>query len=185
MIPTFTKARKGNKKAQFDLYKQLYVELMPICRRYTSCNDDAVELYNLGFYKVLKNGDKLSNIEAFLPWAKRIQYNTIFEEFRKNRNRNQLETMTDFSQWNGNEAAEDVTDAQYNYEELLLMVRQLPRVTQMVFNLFAIDGFSHEEIGDKLEISQGTSKWHVSEARKRLKQLLSKDNNRLNIISNG
>ncbi len=103
--------------------------------------------------------------------------NTVIDDYRKNKRRNDLVEMKDFSEpislisendWNTADLALDA-------EHLLEFVRKLPPMAQKVFNLFAIDGFSHKEIGEMLSISDGTSKWHLSDARKRLTTMIKKN----------
>ena len=65
-------------------------------------------------------------------------------------------------------------DKRFDEEELLIMIRQLPPMSQKVFNLYVIDGYNHKEIGEQLNISEGTSKWHLSSARQKLKAMLRK-----------
>jgi len=66
----------------------------------------------------------------------------------------------------------NVADLNFDAEELGNMIKRLPPVSQKVFNLFAIDGYSHKEIGIMMDISDGTSKWHLSFARKKLRELI-------------
>ncbi len=65
-------------------------------------------------------------------------------------------------------------DKKFDAEELQMMIRSLPPVSQKVFNIYVIDGYNHKEIGEQLNISEGTSKWHLSSARKKLKSLMRK-----------
>ena len=102
--------------------------------------------------------------------------NTIIDEFRKNKKEretieyNNFERVEDYDSYIDFNAA----DLQFDAAELEFMVKQLPEMSQKVFNLFAIDGYSHKEISKMLGMSTGTSKWHVAYARKELKQMIHK-----------
>ena len=74
-------------------------------------------------------------------------------------------------------------DQDFDAEQLLQLIRQLPPVTHQVFNLFAIDGYSHKEISKMLGMSEGTSKWHLSTARKKLQHLLKQHNTSIKTIN--
>lgn len=171
--------RKEDRKAQFELYRASYGLLMGVCLRYEKNKEDAEELLNLAFFKVLTRLDKYSDDTPFEAWIRRITINTIIDEFRK-RNRDkhsfyeELEGHVPVSDMDFNDA-----DTRYDVEELEMMIRQLPPVSQKVFNLYVVDGFNHKEIGDMLGISEGTSKWHLSTARKTLQGMLKKVVNRV------
>ena len=123
----------------------------------------------------------LTNIESYNPsvpftaWIRRIAINTAIDDFRKNSKHNLIEYSDEIST-NKNYTINDY-DLEIRAEELNNMILKLPKATKLVFNLFAIDGYSHKEIAEQLEISTNTSKWHVKEARKKLKeQILKKQN---------
>jgi RNA polymerase sigma-70 factor (ECF subfamily) len=123
----------------------------------------------------------LTNIESYKPsvpftaWIRRIAINTAIDDFRKNSKHNLIEYSDEIST-NENYTINDY-DLEIRAEELNNMILKLPKATKLVFNLFAIDGYSHKEIAEQLEISTNTSKWHVKEARKKLKeQILKKQN---------
>ena len=100
---------------------------------------------------------------------------TAIDDFRKNSKHNLIEYSDEIST-NDNYTINDY-DLEIRAEELNNMILKLPKATKLVFNLFAIDGYSHKEIAEQLEISTNTSKWHVKEARKKLKeQILKKQN---------
>jgi RNA polymerase sigma factor (sigma-70 family) len=169
------KCRENDRKAQFELYKTLYGSLMSICCRYKKNKEDAEEILNIGFLKILSNLEKYKSETSFNAWCKRIVVNTIIDEYRKDKKNLENLELTDFSdaknnlhQVNWNEI-EDVFSA----EEVEQMLQILPEMSKKVFNLFAIDGYSHKEIADLFGISEGTSKWHVSFAREKLKLVLA------------
>lgn len=173
---------RKDRKAQFQLYRNCFDVLMGVCMRYERNREDATELLNMGFLKILTNLDKYKSDAPFEPWIKRIMINTIIDEYRKkNKSRaasieyHALEEDGYFNKHvDYNEA-----DQQFDAEELENMMKLLPPISRQVFNLHVIDGYNHKEIGAMLSISDGTSKWHVSFARKKLKEMLNKSLNKL------
>jgi RNA polymerase sigma-70 factor (ECF subfamily) len=174
----------NKRRAQFELYRKCYSILMSICLRYEKNTNDAEELLNMGFLKIVTKLDRYNSDIPFEAWIRRIMINTIIDEFRKNKKMKQATEYTDFD---GKYESKSVTineaELFFDAEELELMIRQLPNVTQKVFNLHVIDGYSHKEIADEMEISVGTSKWHVSNARKILKGLIEKSKSKTNYIT--
>jgi len=168
-------ARK-DKKAQFELYKQCYSFLFGIGLRYKNNKEDADALVNLCFLKVLAHIDKYKREVNFKLWIRRIMINTVIDEFRREKLTKEKTDIVDFSD-EVNKFDESVVndfakhaDAEYLHQ----LIASLPPMSQKVFNLYAIDGYSHKEIGDMLTMSEGTSKWHLNFARTRLKELLEK-----------
>ena len=110
--------------------------------------------------------------------------NTLIDDFRKNRKVKELIEYTDFSQ---DEKFKDYTDYDsadkiFDVEQLELLIRNLPPISQKVFNLYAIDGYRHKEIAKMLGISEGTSKWHLSSARKKLQEMMQEIINNTKVV---
>lgn len=169
-------ARKGDRKAQYTLYRQCFPVLMSVCRRYNFGEQDAVAVLNIAFLKIIQNLHRYSLEAPFEAWIRRIQINVVIDEFRKNKKWQQVTATDDWSRL----PQTDLGGSQWNEGDLKLeagylerLVNRLPPVTRQVFNLFVIDGFSHNEIGTMLGISDGTSKWHVNAARNQLKTWLA------------
>lgn len=160
---------RNDRRAQELLYKQFYDAMALICMRYTQNEDDAVEVLNNGFLKVFKNMHQFDKEKAGLyTWIRKIMINTAIDFIRQNQKHlNKVEL---------GRAAEPYTDSEaiqkLDAEELLTLIRKLPPSTQLVFNLYVVEGFTHKEIGAKMGISEGTSKWHLSEARRLLQKSL-------------
>lgn len=168
--------RDDRKSIQF-LYEYCFKALMPACFRYHNNEEDARSSLNIGFMKILKG---LETIECdkvnFNAWSKRIMANTLIDEYRKKKNytnhisAKETERELDIvSNSTVNEAESDM-----GCESLMKLVQELPDMSGKVFNMYVIDGYSHKEIGDMLGISEGTSKWHLSTARKQLREKLEK-----------
>ena len=161
---------KNDRRAQESLYKQFYGSMMAICMRYTRNEEDALEVLHNGFLKVFKHLATYDAAKASLyTWIKTIMVNSAIDFIRsKQKFRNQVELKETHEGGSiDNEAIQRIGAG-----ELLRLVQQLPTATQTVFNLYIIEGYNHREIGSILGISDGTSKWHLSEARRLLKKLL-------------
>ncbi len=154
--------------AQKMLYENFYPKLYPVCMRYTSDKDQALDVLHEGFLKIFKNIGKYKHGTNLEAWLKRIVINTAIDHYRKKgRNR-----TTDI------EAAYDVSSldadavSQMNAEAIMLAITELPDQYRTIFNLFIIEGYSHGEISEKLDINESTSRSNLAKARKRLKQIL-------------
>lgn len=145
---------------------------MSICIRYAKNEDRAKEVLNLGFYRILKNLEKYRKEVPFKAWIRRVMINTLINEFKKDKVRyrhldyveNYYETQ-DYSDIN-----EAVT--RMNIDEVYGLIAKLPELHQQVFNLFFIDGYKHKEIAELLEINENTSKWYLTVAKDKLKEMI-------------
>ena len=163
---------KQDRKAEYELYKESYSYLMSICMRYSRDKDTASEVLNMGYLKILKNLTAYKPEIPFKAWIRRIMVNTLIDEYRKNKREKEkviyVEEYFDRSDFSEvNEALSKI-----NCEQITIHINKLPEATKKVFNLFVIDGYSHKEIGELLEISEGTSKWHLNAARQKLKEYI-------------
>lgn len=165
---------KKDRKAQNELYRQCYNVLMPVCWRYAKTKDQAVEYYNTGFLKVIVNLKKYKQNIPFELWLRKVMINAIIDEYRKTKQyREHIELKAKEELANMENPEQGVSDAQAELIELIKSkVRLLPPVTSKVFNLYAIDGYKHHEIAELLQISEGTSMWHYSIAKKRIKEMI-------------
>jgi len=155
---------KQESKAQYELYRALYGMMMGICSRYERNKQDATARMNQGFLKILTNLEKRRPEVPFEAWARRVMINTVIDAFRRDKDRKANETL--------DQPAEHVDTGTINdylehmeTEAFAELLARVPPMSRHVFNLFAIDGYSHQEIADLVGISEGTSKWHVSNAR--------------------
>jgi RNA polymerase sigma-70 factor (ECF subfamily) len=150
---------------------------MSIAFRYYKNKDDAMAILNLCFYKVLTGlGSFLNknNASAYKPWMSRIMINTIIDEYRKEKKRNEIIHPLEVSNSNImiNDSDYNTIEDYIQAEDLQRMLNTLPNLQQKVFNLYVIDGYKHKEIAELLSISVGNSKWNLSIARKELKRLV-------------
>lgn len=157
---------------------------MSVCMRYKRDHDEAASAVNEGFLKILNNLEKYDSKLPFEAWIKRIMINHVIDDFRKNRKVQELIEYADFSERNEIDDPVDYNEADILFDtgDIEEMIKTLPPVTQKVFNLFAIDGYAHKEIAEFLNMSEGTSKWHLNSARKKLIDLLNKNVNSQKVI---
>jgi RNA polymerase sigma factor (sigma-70 family) len=159
-------------KAQEALYRALYGTMMAICSRYERNKQDAVARMNQGFLKVLTNLGTRRPEVPFELWVRRIMINTVIDDFRKERQRKDVERMDTAIEDNDLSHANEYLQ-HMEAEAFGALLQRVPDMSRQVFNLFAIDGYPHAEIATMLNISEGTSKWHVSHARKVLQQAIA------------
>lgn len=160
-------------KAQYQLYRALYPLMMSICTRYERNKQDAVARMNTGFLKVLENIGKRRPEVPFEVWTRRILINTVIDDHRRNKKRKELEVVQEeFDSTDRSEVNDYLRHMEA--ESFAELLRTVPPMSRDVFNLFAIDGYSHQEIAEMLHISEGTSKWHVSNARGILQKAIAR-----------
>lgn len=175
---------KGERKAEYQLYKSTYSYLMSICIRYTRNQDRAKEVLNAGFLKVLKNLNRYNSDIPFKPWIRKIMINTLINEYKKEKVH--YSTMQYVETYHENESYSDLNKAmlKIDADQIYSFIAKLPPASQQVFNLYFIDGFKHKEIAEMLNITEGTSKWHLNAAREKLKEMLREINLQVNLIFN-
>ena len=167
----------GDRKAQLRLYDLCYSYMMSICLRYCRDRHEAGSRLNLSFLKVLQHLDSFDPNASFKAWISRITLRSIIDEFRAQQKHyknhvyyGQPSQDVDWPVEEVNHIAEDM-----DIEHLMAIINRLAPMEKEVFNLFAIDGYGHKEIADLLQISEGTSKWYVHQARKKLQEALLKE----------
>ncbi len=163
--------RNEKRDCQTALYEQYYYFISGIALRYCQDDDEALHEVNYVFFKILKKIKKYENRDVFKAWLKRIAINHFIDLYRKNKRdqANQAKLTINIQHSVNN------VEHKWNEDELLAMLFQLKPHLSIVFRLFVIDGYSHKEIAKMLHISNTNSKWRLSESRRLLKIMLSKD----------
>ena len=144
--------------------------MLKVCTRYARDADEAASLYNEGMLKVLHTIHQYEGRGDLMGWVRRVMVNTCIDHCRRQAkfNHQPLEIVTD-----NNSIDPDIYN-RLSANDVMRLLQELPRNTALVFNLFVLEGFKHEEIGQILNIAIGTSKWHLNEARRLLKHKLDK-----------
>ncbi len=166
------KSVRGDRKSQEKLYRQFYGFAMVVCMRYTQSRDEALEIVNDSFLKVFTKGDLYDSKYPFKAWFRRIIVNTALDFYRSQQKHYFHENIEEAYEVSSNDNS---PLSQLNHEEIIMLIQRLPSGYKMVFNLFVIDGFSHEEISNQLGISVGTSKSNLSRAREALRKMILKE----------
>lgn len=165
---------KSDRHAQQELYDLYAKSMYVVCLRYTKSVQEAEDILQEAFIKIFKNIGSFRGDSKLGYWIKRIVINTALNHQRSKLYQYPMKDVEDVKH---DFNYENVLSG-YQMEELLEMVRALPHGCQMVFNLYAIEGYNHKEIGDMLGISEGTSKSQFSRARKLLQNKILKDKQR-------
>jgi RNA polymerase sigma factor (sigma-70 family) len=162
--------KKDDRKAQEQLYRNYYRAMMNLCLRYTKNETDALEVLNTGFYKVYKNISRFDAAKASLyTWIRTIIINSCLDYIKAKQTLSVAGELEQAANIHVPPAAISSLSAM----EILKMVRDLAPATQAVFNLYVMEGYNHAEIGKLTGTSEGTSKWHLSEARKKLQKMIN------------
>jgi RNA polymerase sigma factor (sigma-70 family) len=162
--------RDRNPLAQKELYETFKSKMFGICLRYAGNYQDAQDILQDGFLKVFEKIDQFGFKGAFEGWIRRIIVNTALERFRTNyRVININDNLKEIDHEYTGEFTSDI-DAR----ELIRFIQELSPKYRMVFNLYAIEGYSHKEIGEMLGITEGTSKSNLSRARDILQEKVNR-----------
>lgn len=161
-----------SRKAEYELYKVTYSYLMSICIRYTRNQDQAKEQLNMGFLKILNNLEKYNPEVPFKAWIRKIMINTLIDEYRKHKKQSEVIDFVEEYYDNSNYSEQNNAIDKMSTDQIHALISKLPPMAQQVFNMFVVDGYSHKEIGEILNIEEGTSKWHLNSARQKLKEML-------------
>ncbi len=169
---------REDRESQKRFYKYFYSYGFAICQRYLTVHEDTVEALNDGYLKIFgelyRFEQRQNGLESSLKaWMRRVLVNTCIDRIRKYKLKKSK--MSDQEPESVMMSTAEVAVTNLNYEELLGSISKLSPAYQTVFNLFVLDGYSHDEIAKLLNISVGSSKSNLAKARINLQRLLSKD----------
>ncbi len=165
----------NNRLAQKYLYQRYFGRLLSIPMRYTSDRADAVEVLNQAFLKIFEALSTYQATGSFAGWMARIVFHCSIDFVRRRTAYQKHVVLGEVTETPiDNEIVRDLES-----EDLYAMIQSLPPAARSVFSLFVVDGYKHAEIAEMLGIEEGTSKWHLSDARRRLKILLTQHPNLL------
>ena len=157
------------RKAQRKGYETYYPVLLAIVRRYIRDDEEVLDVLNQGYIKIFKKVNKYHFENSFEVWCKRIVINTALDHLRSSKR------YRDLFSFDAIMPAKQIFNDGLNelsISELMQIIDTISPISKVVFNMFAIDGYSHKEIAEHLGISVGTSKWHLSSARKQIQSKL-------------
>ena len=159
---------ENDRRAQEALYKQFFPKMMSMCLKHTKDKDRSLEIINDGFFKVFSKIHLYKHSGSFEGWIRRIMYHSIIDYYRANKSSKLLVSPDELIYESVDEKATDILAV----DDLFAHIERLPKAAQEVFLLFAVEGYKHDEIASILGISSGTSKWHLSNARKLLQEAI-------------
>lgn len=163
--------RKGDRTAQETVYRLLYPETLKVAMRYSSCEEDARAILNKAMFKVFTKLKQFrGNGDNFFGWVKRIVMNQALDELKSTSFSRSFIPLHDAD----TEYAHDDLNARFDYDNVIELIQRLPNTSACVFNLYAVDGYSHKEIAKMLDITVDNSRYHLHAARKQLKQWIFK-----------
>jgi len=160
---------RNDRRVQELLYKQYCSSMMVVCKSYAKNEEDAIEVLQDGFLKIFQQIDKYdASRSSIYTWMRTVMIRTAIDFLRRQNRKNvAVEWKEEFDPATEAEALQRMSAQQVQW-----MLQQLSSTTRLVFNLYITEGYNHREIGELLNISEGTSKWHLGEARKYLLNLL-------------
>ena len=153
--------KKNRPDAQLKVYNLLSSKMFAVCLRYAKDRTEAEDILQDGFLRVFTKIGLFDFKGSFEGWVRRVVVNCALERYRK---QNLLYSVSEIADYDTHLVADDVL-SEISADELMQMVQQLTPQYRTVFNLYAIEGFSHQEISKMLNISEGTSKSNLSRAR--------------------
>jgi RNA polymerase sigma-70 factor (ECF subfamily) len=159
--------------AQRDLYKQLAGKLYAVCLRYTRSKDEAQDWLQESFIKIFTNLKSFKFEGPFEGWARRIVVNHILSELRKVKSRGNFSDLDSVIELSSSESS---PQEELQLEDAMSFLSYLPDGKRIVFNLFVLEGYSHKEIAEMLNITEGTSKSQLNKAKEILMSLHRKHN---------
>jgi RNA polymerase sigma-70 factor (ECF subfamily) len=151
-------------RAQKLLYEKYCRGLMGVCLRFTGNRDEAEDVLQEGFVKIFMNIETYKEKSSLIAWMRRIVINTAITMYHKNLKHKHHYDVEDFREKTVSDVAWD--GAEYTHEELYTIIKDLPAGYRMVFNLYAIEGYKHKEIAEKMNIDINTSKSQYSRAKR-------------------
>lgn len=166
---------KNDRASQKALYEYYYSKMLGVCLRYSKSSDDAKDVLHEGFLKVFNGLKNFNNTGSFEGWVRRIMVNTSIDQLRKNKQNYLIVSTVNVNDRSSNiaeEMSEDDLLSNIEKEDILKAVQELTPAYRTVFNLYVIEEYTHKEIAELLDISEGTSKSNLSKAKFNLKKNL-------------
>ena len=162
--------KAGNRTMQEALYAQTSSKMLAVCMRYAKDQMEAEDVLQVGYIKVFQKVKDYRGDGSFEGWIRRIVVNTAIESYRKNLRAMNIVPIEDAYE----QPSTGFDFSRLGMQDLLKLIQNLADGYRVVFNMYAIEGYSHKEIGETLGISEGASKSQLSRARAILKEQITK-----------
>lgn len=168
--------RQGNRHSQLKLYELFFSYAMAVCLPYARSREEAEEMVNDAFLKVFTRLDQYDGSQPFKPWLRRVLVNTAIDYHRKFHKQHSFDELQEY---HAREAPPVHNDAleQLEYKDVIELLQHLSPGYRVVFILYVLEGYRHEDIAQELGISVGTSKSNLAKARRKLQELLAYNHN--------
>jgi len=166
---------RNDRKSQELLYKVLAPKMLAVCMRYAKDKDEAQDIMQEGFIKIFKNLTSYRNEGSLEGWIRRVMIHSAISRYRKAKT---MILVDDFNEDGNPSSGSAYNNQTLEATDLMNMIQQLPGNYRSVFNMYAIEGYSHQEIGDSLGISALLSRATLCRARGLLKNMLSEMENK-------
>ncbi|CAG5078094.1 RNA polymerase sigma factor [Parvicella tangerina] len=169
--------KQNDKKCQKKVYEMLFSPMLGVCMRYAQDRQDATDILQDGFIKVFEKIGLYDDNGSFEGWVRRIIVNTAIDAIRKRKNELLTDDTSVYQPKSGYYESQGTEEAAYKglkVGDVVDAMQELSPMYRTVFNLYVMDGLTHQEIADELDISVGTSKSNLSKARARIKTILEK-----------
>lgn len=172
LIDLIEGCKRQDRKCQQQVYSTLYGKMLAVCYRYARDNDEAKDILQDGFMKVFEKIERFNSGGSFEGWVRRIIVNTAIDYYRKRKKEFLIEDETnikDEAEW------KDIEEDAYSglsVNSVVECIQQLSPAYRTVFNLYIMEGYSHQEIADEIGISVGTSKSNLAKAKANVKKML-------------
>ncbi len=167
--------KKQHRLSQQKVYEMFYGKMLPVCNRYAKNSEEAKDILQNGFIKVFEKIDKYNFDGSFGGWVRRLIVNTAIDHYRKHKNVYLIEDesrIADSDPWYEEEPASKYEGI--SSEDIKSAISKLSPAYRMVFSLYILEGYSHQEIADELGVSLGTSKSNLAKAKANVKKILMK-----------
>jgi RNA polymerase sigma factor (sigma-70 family) len=160
---------RNERSAQEKLYRLFYPKMMALVRRYIDHEEQAEEVLNNGYLRAFQKIKQYNFQGSFEGWIRKIIFHAVADYVKQNAKYSSQILLVEKDEL----VHKDLADKMY-YDQLIQLVHELPDATRAVFNMYVMEGFTHKEIGNIVGISEGTSKWHLSEGRRILKEKIER-----------
>ena len=167
--------KRNDKKCQRKVYEMLFSPMLGVCMRYAQDRQEATDILQDGFIKVFDKIGLYDDNGSFEGWVRRIIVNTAIDAIRKRKHEILTDDTSTYQNHTGHYEEEEKDESAYKglgVNDVVDATQQLSPMYRAVFNLYVMDGLTHQEIAEELNISVGTSKSNLSKARARIKTLL-------------
>ncbi|MCB0652426.1 MAG: RNA polymerase sigma factor [Saprospiraceae bacterium] len=163
---------KKDKKAQRQLYELYKVSLFRICLRYAKDRPEAEDILQDGFVKIMADIHQYRGEGALGGWMRRVMVNTALQHIRKQNRQGYTVEITEIADTH---QADEVILSDLRAKALTQLIQKLPPGYRAVFNMYVIEGFSHKEIAEQMEVTESTSKSQLSKAKAMLRKMLERN----------